>query len=56
MPSMKRRASDSSLNMSRDESEVVNGNGVQDDRADSVVTAPELVTIVGAGPAGLMLG
>jgi hypothetical protein len=53
---MKRQVSDSSSNMSRDEIEVVNRKGVEGDEAMSVETGPELVTVVGAGPAGLMLG
>ncbi|TLD15050.1 hypothetical protein E2P81_ATG09898 [Venturia nashicola] len=52
---MKRHVSDSS-SMSRDGVHVVDGNGVQRDEVSSTVTAPELVTVVGAGPAGLMLG
>lgn len=50
--------------MSRDGIETVNGKGAQGDQVKSTATtattttttAAELVTVVGAGPAGLMLG
>lgn len=53
---MKHHVSDSSSNMSRDDIEVVNRNDVERDEAKSAGTTSELVTVVGAGPAGLMLG
>ena len=53
---MKRHVSASSSNMLRDDIEVVNGNGVEGHEAKSAEFGTELVTVVGAGPAGLMLG
>lgn len=53
---MKRPVSESSSDMSRDDIEVVNGNGVEGLELENTEAGPELVTVVGAGPAGLMLG